>query len=126
MAMPILRIGLLLGALGFLYVSWASYDAGFPVEVALVRGVLSFMALGFVAYLGELVVATAPPVPIVQLSEDEAAEGDDMADYESEPDSHEDDGRAGGNIEAISGLPVLIPTSIANDNDNDNEELQAA
>jgi hypothetical protein len=122
MAMPVLRIGLLLGALGFLYVSWASYDAGFPVEVALVRGVLSFMAVGFVAYLGELVVATAPPRPAAQLSAGAAADGNDMADHEPELGSHKDDGRPGGNIEATPDLAALIPTSIA----NDNEELQAA
>ena len=59
--MPILRIGLVGGALCCLYVTWASWSAGFLVEAALLRGLLAFIAMSFVAYLGELVVATAPP-----------------------------------------------------------------
>ena len=39
----------------------ASILAGFPSEIAIVRGVLAFMAISFVGYLGELVVVTAPP-----------------------------------------------------------------
>lgn len=59
--MPVLRFGLLLAALGFLYVSWASWSAGYWPEVALLRGLVAFMAVSLLAYVGELVVATAPP-----------------------------------------------------------------
>ena len=59
--MEVLRIGLILGALAFLYVSWASWDAGYPPEVAALRGGVAFMAVTIVGYLGELVVASAPP-----------------------------------------------------------------
>ncbi|MCK9486202.1 MAG: hypothetical protein M0R73_05780 [Dehalococcoidia bacterium] len=58
--MLILRAGLYV-ALGFaLYVTWASREAGFPIEVAMLRGLLTFMAVAFVSYLAELVVLTAP------------------------------------------------------------------
>ena len=62
--MPILKIGLVGGALACLYVTWASWSAGYQIEAALLRGLLSFMAMSFVAYLGELVVATAPPTDV--------------------------------------------------------------
>lgn len=58
--MVILRLGLIVGSLAFLYVGWASWSAGYPPEVASVRGVVAFMAVTIVAYFGELVVATAP------------------------------------------------------------------
>jgi hypothetical protein len=57
----VLRAGLVLGGLGFLFVTWASWSAGYAVEVALARGALAFMAASVLAYLGELVIATAPP-----------------------------------------------------------------
>jgi hypothetical protein len=56
----VLRIGLTVGALGFLYVAWRSWSAGYAPEVAFARGFVAFMAASIVAYLGELVVATAP------------------------------------------------------------------
>ncbi len=59
--MPVFRFGLSLAALGFLYVSWASWSAGYWPEVALLRGLVAFMAVSLVAYAGELVVATAQP-----------------------------------------------------------------
>lgn len=58
--MLIMRLGLTIAALGFLIATIGSMRAGYPAEMALVRGLLSFMALSFVAYLGELVVVTAP------------------------------------------------------------------
>jgi hypothetical protein len=61
--MPVLGLGLTVSGLGFLAVSWESWSAGFPVEVALLRGLIAFMAINFVAYVGELIVATAPPRP---------------------------------------------------------------
>lgn len=58
--MEILRLGLIGGSLAFLFVGWASWSAGFPVEVAAARGTVAFMGVSFIAYLGELVIATAP------------------------------------------------------------------
>ena len=60
--MAVLRLGLTIAALGFLIATIGSVRAGYPLEIALVRGLLSFMALSFVAYLGELIVVTVPPV----------------------------------------------------------------
>lgn len=61
--MPVLSIGLVVGAVAGAVVAGGSLDAGFPVEVAIVRGVIGFMAVAVVGYLGELVVVTAPPRP---------------------------------------------------------------
>lgn len=58
--MVVMRLGLTIAALGFLIAFIGSLRAGYPAEMALVRGLLSFMALSFVGYLGELVVATSP------------------------------------------------------------------
>lgn len=66
--MPVFRFGLSLAAFGFLYVSWASWSAGYWPEVALLRGLIAFMAVSLLAYAGELIVATAPP-PVVQQAE---------------------------------------------------------
>ncbi len=60
--MVILRVGLVVGALAFLYVAWASWSAGYPPEVASVRGIVAFIAVVIVGYVGELIVATAPVV----------------------------------------------------------------
>ena len=61
--MPVLSIGLVIGAVIGAFVAGGSLDAGFPVEVAIVRGVIGFMAVAVAGYLGELVVVTAPPRP---------------------------------------------------------------
>ena len=76
--MLVMRLGLLIAAAGFVGATVASMQAGYPPEQALVRGLLSFMALSFVGYLGELVVVTAPPPEVVA-----PAEPDDR----EEPDS---------------------------------------
>lgn len=59
--MPMLTLGLTAAGAAFLYVSWASWSAGYPPEVALLRGLVGFMATALVGYTGELIVATAPP-----------------------------------------------------------------
>ena len=59
--MAILHLGLALGAAAFLYVGWASWNAGYGPEIAVVRGLIAFMAVTFVGYIGELIIATAPP-----------------------------------------------------------------
>jgi hypothetical protein len=56
----VLSIGLRLAALGFLAATLLSIQAGFPPDMALLRGSLAFIAISFVAYIGELVIATAP------------------------------------------------------------------
>ena len=56
-----LRLSLMVGGVAALYVGIASWSAGYPAELAIVRGVLGFMAVTFVGYVAELIVATAPP-----------------------------------------------------------------
>jgi hypothetical protein len=58
--MLILRAGLYLAAAMACVASWLSWQAGYAVEVATVRGLVVFMGISFVAYLAELVVMTAP------------------------------------------------------------------
>jgi len=82
--MLILRIALFIAAAAALLVAVASSLAGFPPEAAILRGVLAFMAVSFVGYIGELVVATAPPLP----RDDEA-----RADDEPRPTTADDDHR---------------------------------
>lgn len=59
--MLVLKIGLYFAAAAWCWVSWSSWSAGYPAEVALLRGMVAFGAVSFLAYLGELIVATAPP-----------------------------------------------------------------
>ena len=59
--MHVLQLGLVFAGAAFLYVGWASWDAGYGPEVAIVRGLVGFMAVSFVGYIGELIVATASP-----------------------------------------------------------------
>jgi len=56
----VLRLGLTIAAITFVGSFVLGLRAGFPAELAVVRAVLAFMAVSFVAYLGELIVATAP------------------------------------------------------------------
>lgn len=58
--MLILRAGLYVSITLGVYATWASSSAGYPIETAMLRGLLAFMAGSFVAYLAELVVMTAP------------------------------------------------------------------
>ncbi len=58
--MILLRMGLYLSVAMASMATWLSWQAGYPMEVAFVRGVVAFMAVSFVAYLAELVVITAP------------------------------------------------------------------
>ena len=60
--MTLLRYGLY-AAIGLaVLATWLSSSAGYPIEAALLRGLIAFMAGSFVAYFAELVVMTAPPV----------------------------------------------------------------
>lgn len=58
--MPFLSVALVIAAVSGAFVSGGAIDRGFPVEVAMVRGVIAFMAVAFAGYLAELVVVTAP------------------------------------------------------------------
>lgn len=58
--MLILRAGLYIAVALAVYATWASANAGYPIETAMLRGLLAFMGGSFVAYLAELVVMTAP------------------------------------------------------------------
>ncbi|MFA7250109.1 MAG: hypothetical protein WC273_10820 [Dehalococcoidia bacterium] len=58
--MAFLQMGLIIAAVAGAFVAGGALDAGFPVEVAIVRGAVAFMAVAFAGYLGELVIVTAP------------------------------------------------------------------
>ncbi len=76
--MPVLQLGLTFAGVAFLYVSWASWAAGYGPDVAVLRGLIAFMAVSLVGYIGELIIATAPP-SAQQLSEQAAPTGDEPA-----------------------------------------------
>jgi len=57
----LMRLGLTLAAVAALLVSVGSWLAGYPTEVAILRGLVAFGGISLVAYLAELVVATTPP-----------------------------------------------------------------
>jgi hypothetical protein len=58
--MHVFRAGLLLSFVVGVGVTWAAWNAGDLVEIALVRGLLGMIAVAFLGYVGELVVLTAP------------------------------------------------------------------
>jgi hypothetical protein len=89
----LLRAGLYAGALIALYATWASHQAGYHIEVALLRGLVAFMAASVVAYCAELVVATAPPL---EGAAPVAADDDEYAD-----DDEEDEAAAPVSLEAV-------------------------
>ncbi len=76
--MPVLQLGLAVAGVAFVYVSWASWAAGYGPDVAVLRGLIGFMAVSLVGYIGELIIATAPP-PAQQLSDQAAASEDGPA-----------------------------------------------
>ena len=86
--MLVLRFGLTVAALMFLGAFVLGMRAGFPPELALVRAVVAFMAVSFIAYVGELIIATAPPkkTTVIQAEVGEGTEGaeEQSADDESE------------------------------------------
>ena len=59
--MLVLQLGLYLAAAAWAWIAWASWSAGYPPEVALLRGMVAFGAVSLLAYVAELIVATAPP-----------------------------------------------------------------
>lgn len=61
--MLLLKVGLMLGAGAALFASVASWWAGYPAEVAILRGFVAWAGISFVAFMAELVVATTPPPP---------------------------------------------------------------
>ena len=78
--MLILRAGLE-GAVGLAIIAtWQSTSVGYPIEVAMLRGLLAFIAGSLVAYAAELVVLTAPPVHRPRTLEDDDALLDDDED----------------------------------------------
>lgn len=102
--MAVMHLGLAISGIAFLYVGWASWSAGYTPEVAAVRALVAFMAVNFVAYIGQLIVVTQPPKPEAEESEGEAS-ADDVS-----PDA----------------LPVLeiVPPTTA-DSEADQERLAA-
>lgn len=103
--MAVLSVGLVVGAVVGAFVSGGSLDRGFPIEVAMVRGVVAFMALAFVGYLGELIVVTAPP------RERDADRQTSDEDAEAPPDTSE-----------RAAAPRLIAAARSVDEDNDNAD----
>ena len=102
--MVILRVGLIVGALAFLYVGWASWSAGYPPEVASVRAAVAFVAVTMVAYVGELIVATAPS------DAQHAAQGADSAQQAAAARSAAPAAAPAG-VEAAP-APAAVPTGI--------------
>ena len=84
----ILRLGLSLAALAFLGSFVLGIRAGFPPELALVRAALVFMAVSFISYVGELIIATAPPQKATN-SQAEGGEGTEVAAMQSADDESE-------------------------------------
>lgn len=83
--MLVLKLGLSIAALAFLGSFALGMRAGFPPELALVRAALAFMAVSFVAYVGELIISTAPPQKTTK-SRAEGGEGTEGTDDESADD----------------------------------------
>lgn len=73
--MLVFKLALLAGACACVAVAGASWNAGYPPEVALTRGVFAFVAMCVLGFLGQLTVsraegtgatfqrAPAPPAP---------------------------------------------------------------
>ncbi len=59
--MLFLLAALVLGTVACVVVTGGSLQFGYPIEVAIARGLVAFIGLSIVGYLAELVVATAPP-----------------------------------------------------------------
>ena len=82
-----MRVGLLIGAGAALWVALASWLAGYDQEVAILRGVLAWVLVMLVAYVGELIVSTTPrhqaerpaarPEPARTVLTGEVTDGDD-------------------------------------------------
>ena len=98
--MLILRFGLYVAIAMAVLATWSSSTSGYPIEVAMVRGLLAFMACSLVSYVAELIVMTAPPprqLPKVVTHDDEDDEGTQpvsLPAIRSERDSALDDSRA--------------------------------
>ncbi|MGE3961792.1 MAG: hypothetical protein AB7F65_08945 [Dehalococcoidia bacterium] len=82
--MVLLRFGLYVSVGLAVLATWLSSSAGYPAEVALLRGLLAFMAGSLVAYVAELIVMTAPPV-VRQSTRPRATEAHDAEIDEYEP-----------------------------------------
>ena len=99
--MLILRFGLYVAIAMAVLATWSSSTSGYPIEVAMVRGLLAFMACSLVSYVAELIVMTAPPprqLPKVvthdDVDDDEGTQPVSLPAIRSERDSALDDSRA--------------------------------
>ncbi len=98
--MLILRAGLYISIAMAVLATWLSSSSGYPIEVAMVRGLLAFMAGSLVAYVAELIVMTAPPPRRLPQQtwhddeDDEQPEPVSLPAIRSERDSALDDSRA--------------------------------
>lgn len=80
--MLILRVGLYVSISLAVLATWTSSSVGYPIEVAMVRGLLAFMAGSLVSYIAELVVMTAPPPAHANDHADPVAYADDYDEDE--------------------------------------------
>ncbi len=71
--MLVFKLALLAGACACVAVAGASWNAGYPPEVALTRGVVGFVGMCALGFLGQLTAArgvttapstSAPPTPV--------------------------------------------------------------
>ena len=110
--MPVLQLGLAFAGAAFLYISWASWAAGYGPEVAVLRGLIGFMAVSLVGYIGELIVATAPP-PAQRLPEQATAPEDGPAASEESDIPPAVIGNDAGTASAGEGDQALTPAAPA-------------
>ena len=97
--MLILRVGLYVSIALAVLATWTSSSVGYPIEVAMVRGLLAFMAGSLVSYVAELVVMTAPPPAHAS---NHAQHHADHVEYADDDDADEYDER----MEPVS-LPAI-------------------
>lgn len=61
--MPMLSLALFSGAGAFLYVAWGSWVGGYPPELALLRGVVGFVAMSLFGFVAELTISSVRSRP---------------------------------------------------------------
>ena len=100
--MIVMKIGLYAGSLAFVGVTWSSWSVGYAPELALVRGLLGFIAMTAVGYVGAIVVVTAPLVAPAAAAapEQEGESGSDEAASPFEIGAADDPGGDGSTRES--------------------------
>ena len=109
--MVVMKFGLYAAALTFMGVTWVSWSVGYTPELALVRGLLAFMAMTAVGYVGAIVVVTAPRVAQTAAAAPGGEQEDAAEDALSALDSSADDGAGGGGVTPIPFRARAEPTA---------------